>query len=309
MNLKGRHFLSLMDYTEEEIYYLVSKGIEFKKLRRIHKLKRFLQGKTIVLIFEKPSTRTRVSFETGVYQLGGNSIYLSPRDIQLSRGESVKDTARVISRYADGVVIRTFSQDYLEEFAKYSNIPVINGLTDEFHPCQILADFMTILEEKKRLKGVKLSFVGDGNNVANSLIIGGIKLGMEITVATPPGFEPSKDILKIADDYSGKNKGKLEILNDPKKACTDADVIYTDVWISMGQEEEGEEKVSLFKEFQVNKELVSLAKKEVMVMHCLPAHRNFEITDEIMEKYENNIFEQSENRLHAQKSLLFSLVG
>ncbi len=309
MNLKGRHFLSLQEFNGEELYYLISKGIEFKKLSNIRKNKQLLAGKTIVLLFEKPSTRTRISFEIGIFQLGGNSVYLSASEIQLSRGEPIKDTARVISRYADGIVIRTFSQNDLKDFAKFSSVPVINGLTDRFHPCQALADYLTILELKKRLKGIKLAFVGDGNNVANSLLIGGTKLGLDISIATPIGYEIPSELIEEAKNEKMVRNNQIYLTNNPIEACQKADVIYTDVWVSMGQENDAHKKVQDFQKFQVNKELIAAAKKDVIVMHCLPAHRGEEITNDVLEKFQNVIFEQAENRLHAQKALLYSLVG
>ena len=256
------------------------------------------------MIFQKSSTRTRVSFETGMYHLGGQALFLSSNDLQIGRGEPVEDTARVLSRYLDGIMIRTFAQQEVEDLAKYGSIPIINGLTDYCHPCQVLADLMTIREYKGSLKGLKMTFIGDGNNMANSLIVGGIKAGMEVAVACPNGYQPDKEIMKWADETGG-----FTCTEDIAAAVKNSDIVYTDVWASMGQEAEREERNKIFKQYQVNEQFMSLANKDAMVMHCLPAHRGEEITAETFEKHANEIFDEAENRLHAQKAVLVLTMG
>ena len=255
------------------------------------------------MIFQKSSTRTRVSFETGMYQLGGQALFLSNRDLQIGRGEPVQDTARVLSRYLDGIMIRTFEQSEVEDLAKYGSIPIINGLTDFAHPCQVLADLMTIREFKGRLEGLKMAFIGDGNNMMNSLIVGGLKVGMEVSVACPEGYTPDKTVL----DFAYTNGG-FSMFTEPADAVKDADVIITDVWASMGQEDEKAQRERVFKDFQVNDELLSLANEDCMVLHCLPAHREEEITEKVLEAHANEIFEEAENRLHAQKAVMVKLM-
>ena len=256
------------------------------------------------MIFQKSSTRTRVSFETGMYHLGGNALVLSSRDLQIGRGEPIEDTARVLSRYLDGIMIRTYEQSEVEALAKYGSIPVINGLTDYCHPCQVLADLMTVREHKGSLAGLRLTFIGDGNNMANSLIVGGIKCKMKVSVACPAGYKPDKDIMKWAED-----NGDFCCTDDIAAAVADADVVYTDVWASMGQENERAEREKVFKGFQVNEEFMSLAKNDAMVLHCLPAHRGEEITAETFEKHAGEIFDEAENRLHAQKAVMVLTMG
>ncbi len=298
-----RDFLTIWDLTKDEIENLIKRALELKS--GADKNKCPLIGKSIGLFFEKPSTRTRVSFEVGIYQLGGQSIYLSPKEMQLGRGESIADTARVLSRYLDGIVLRLYSHSTIEEFAIYSTVPVINGLSDLHHPCQALGDLMTILEKKGRLKEIRLAYIGDGNNVANSLIEAAARTGIDLTIACPEGYEPDPDVLDRAREDAA---GDILILRNPKEAAGRADVIYTDVWVSMGQEKEEEKKKIKFKEYQINSQLLQCAKNDVIVLHCLPAHRSEEITDEIMDGKNSAVFDQAENRLHAEKALLEFLV-
>jgi ornithine carbamoyltransferase len=298
-----KDFLTIWDLTKDDIESLLKRAIELKT--GADKNKCPLIGKSIGLFFEKPSTRTRVSFEVGIYQLGGQSIYLSPKELQLGRGESIADTARVLSRYLDGMVLRLYSHPTMEEFAMHSTVPVINGLSDSHHPCQALADLMTILEKKGRLKGIRLAYIGDGNNVANSLIEAAARTGIDLTIACPEGYEPDPDVL---DRARAEASGNILILRNPKEAAGRADVIYTDVWVSMGQEKEEEKKKTKFKEYQINSQLLQCAKNDVIVLHCLPAHRGQEITDEIMDGKSSAVFDQAENRLHTEKALLEFLI-
>jgi ornithine carbamoyltransferase len=291
-----RDYLRVSDLNKEEFTYLIKRAIDFKINRGFQK--NFLSGKSIGMIFEKPSTRTRVSFEVAIYQLGGYPVYLSPTELQLSRGETIKDTAQVLSRYLDAVVIRTFSHYTIEEFAKWSTVPVINALTDEHHPCQALADIMTIIEKKGKLQGIKLTFVGDGNNVANSLIEASALIEIKINIATPEGCEPLMEIIEKAKAFT-----EVKIFHDPQEAVKDADVIYTDVWLSMG-EEENIKKKEKFKNFQINTELLKKAKSDAIVMHCLPAHRGEEITDEVLDSPQSVVLDQAENRLYTEKAIL-----
>lgn len=295
-----RDFLTVMDLSFNELNGLLKRSIDLKKGIDANKCP--LIGKSIGLLFEKASTRTRISFEVGIYQLGGQAIYMNPREIQIGRGETLHDTAKVMSRYLRGVIIRTFSHKTLEEFARYSSVPVINGLSDKHHPCQALADLMTILEKKGKLEGIKLAFVGDGNNVANSLIEASSITKIKMKIACPKGYEPAPDVLKRA-------KGYVEVLNDPFKAVENADVVYTDVWVSMGQEKEALKKKKKFKKYQINKEVLGQAKKDAIVLHCMPAHRGEEITDEVMDGPQSVVFDQAENRLHTQKALLEFLLS
>lgn len=298
-----RDFLTLWDLSSEEIEYLLKRAIELKSGKDKNKCP--LIGKSIGLLFEKASTRTRVSFEVGIYQLGGQAIYISPKDIQLGRGETIEDTARVLSRYLDAIVIRTFSHNTLIEFASNSSIPVINGLSDLHHPCQALADLMTILEKRGRFKGIRLAYIGDGNNVANSLIEASSRMEINLTVACPEGYEPDPDVL---DRARASAKSEIIILRDPREAAGRTDVVYTDVWVSMGQEE-AEEKKEKFKGYQLNTKLLSCANKDAIVLHCMPAHRGEEITDDVMDGPQSAILDQAENRLHTQKALLEFLLS
>ncbi len=299
-----RDFLTLWDLSSEEISLLLKRAVELKSGKDENKCP--LIGKSIGLLFEKPSTRTRVSFEVGIYQLGGQAIYMSPKDIQLGRGETIRDTAGVLSRYLSAIVIRTFSHNTLMEFASNSSIPVINGLSDLHHPCQALADLMTILEKKGRLKDIRLAYIGDGNNVANSLIEASSRMEINLRIACPEGYEPDPDVL---DRARVSAKSEILILRDPREAAGRADVIYTDVWVSMGQEKEAEEKKSKFKGYQLNSKLLSCAKKDAIVLHCMPAHRGEEITDDVMDGPQSAVIDQAENRLHTQKALLEFLLS
>ena len=298
-----KHLLKLADLSTEEIYGILNLADQLKYERKNHIPHPHLAGKKLGMIFTKSSTRTRVSFAAGMTELGGTSEFLSDRDIQLGRGEPIKDTARVLSRYLDGIMIRTFKQSDVEDFAKYGSIPVINGLTDYCHPCQVLADLMTVREYKGSLKGLKLCFVGDGNNMANSLIVGGIKTGMEVSIACPDAYRPDAQIVQWA-----KENGKITITSDIGEGAADADVMYTDVWASMGQEAEKAEREKAFRGYCIDAELMKAAKPDAMVLHCLPVHRGEEITDEVFEAHAEEIFDEAENRLHAQKAVLVKLL-
>lgn len=294
-----KHLLKLSDLSEKEIVEILNLADQLKYEKKNGIKHHLLKGKTLGLIFEKSSTRTRVSFEVGMYDLGGNALFLSSRDLQIGRGEPVQDTARVLSRYLDGIMIRTFAQSEVEDLAKYGSIPIINGLTDYCHPCQVLADLMTIREHKGTLAGRKMCYIGDGNNMTNSIIVGCIKMGMEVAVACPKGYEPDADIMAWAT-----KTGKFTCTDDVFEAAKDADVLYTDVWASMGQEAEAEERKKIFKGYQINADVMSVAKNDAMVMHCLPAHRGEEITEDVLEAHADEIFDEAENRLHAQKAVL-----
>ena len=298
------HLLKLLDLTTEDIIDILHLADQLKYEQKNGINHKHLVGKTLGMIFQKSSTRTRVSFEVGMYQLGGQALFLSPRDLQIGRGEPIQDTARVLSRYLDGIMIRTFEQKEVEDLAKYGSIPIINGLTDFAHPCQVLADLMTIKEYKGKLKGLKLAFIGDGNNMANSLIVGCLKMGMKVAIASPKGYEPDKEILDFA-----KDNPDFLLTTDIYEAAKNADAIYTDVWSSMGMEAEIEERKKAFKEYQVNAKLMEVTNPKCMVLHCLPAHREEEITTEVFEAHADEIFEEAENRLHAQKAVLVKLLG
>ena len=299
-----KHFLKLLDCTTEEIVGMLNLADQLKYELKHGIPHRHLEGKSLGMIFEKASTRTRVSFEVGMYQLGGHPLFLSSKDLQIGRGEPVQDTARVLSRFLDGIMIRTFEQAEVEALAEYGSIPVINGLTDFCHPCQIMADLMTIREFKGKLEGLKMCFIGDGNNMMNSLIVGALKTGMSIDVACPEGYEPPKEILDFAAEYGDK----FHMYRNPMDAAKDADVVITDVWASMGQEEEAKKRALAFEGYQINKELMSVAKSDAMVLHCLPAHRGEEITADVFEEHAAEIFEEAENHLHAQKAVLVTLM-
>lgn len=303
-NLNGKDFLSLYECSKEEIMEILKVAKELKDKQKQGIPHPILAGKTLAMIFTKSSTRTRVSFEVAMHQLGGTPLFLSGQDIQIGRGETIADTARVLSRYVDGMMIRTFAHSDVEELAEYADVPVINGLTDLNHPCQILADFLTILEHKGTLEGLKLAYVGDGNNVSHSLLNGCAKVGMDISVAVPKGYEPSQQIVDIALKDAAASGAKIEITNDPVAAVTDADIIYTDVWASMGQEEEHAERVKIFKAYQVNEALVQHAKPDYLFLHCLPAHRGEEVSAGVIDGPNSVIFDEAENRLHAQKAVL-----
>jgi len=299
-----KHLLKLMDLTAEEIIELLNIADQLKFEQKNGIEHRMLSGKTLGMIFSKASTRTRVSFEVGMYQLGGNAIFLTDNETQIGRGEPIEDTARVLSRYVDGIMIRTFKQSDVENLAAYGTIPIINGLTDYCHPCQVLADLMTIREIKKSFKGLKVCFIGDGNNMANSLIVGCIKMGMKIAICCPNDYRPDAALMEW-----GFKLGMLEVTDDLKKAALGSDVLYTDVWASMGQEHERAKRIKAFSGYQINDEIMSIANEDAIVLHCLPAHKGEEITAEVFEKHADEIFEEAENRLHAQKAVLAKVMG
>ncbi|TQR99336.1 ornithine carbamoyltransferase [Paenibacillus ottowii] len=309
VNLKGRDFLELDDYSPEEIQYLIELAIEIKRKHKNGEVYQPLKGKTLGLIFEKSSTRTRVSFEVGMYQLGGHALFLSKNDIQLGRGEPISDMAQVMSRYLDGIMIRTFGHDNVVELARYASVPVINGLSDLAHPCQVLADYQTLYEQKGKLKGLKLVYIGDGNNMAHSLLIGGAKLGVHVSIASPAGYEPDPSVVAVSREIAKQTGSEIVITQSPQEAVKDADAIYTDVWASMGFEEEQKERELAFADFQVNEELVKLAKPDYLFLHCLPAHRGEEVSAGVIDGPHSVIFDEAENRLHAQKALLVALMG
>ncbi len=295
-----RDFISLYDYTPEELRWLLERAKWLKERSRRGESWRPLEGKTLAMIFEKPSTRTRVSFEVGMFQLGGHALYLSSQETQLGRGETIADTARVLSRYVDAIMIRTFEHTKVEELARFATVPVINGLSDLLHPCQVLSDIFTVWEKLGRYEGVRVAYVGDGNNVANSWINGALRMGMELRIACPRGYEPDGEILKRAL----REGARVTVSSDPKEALKGAEVLYTDVWASMGQESEREERLRVFRPYQINRELLEFAEQEVLIMHCLPAHRGEEITDEVIDGPHSVVFDQAENRLHVQKAIL-----
>ena len=298
------NFLKLSDLSCEEITAVLDLADELKRKKKEKIEHKMLKDKTLGMIFKKSSTRTRVSFEVGMYELGGNAIFLSSDNTQMGRGEPAEDTARVLSRYLDGIMIRTYEQEEVETLAKFASIPIINGLTDLCHPCQVAADLMTIREYKKELNGKKLCYIGDGNNMANSLIVGAVKTGMQISVACPGGYEPDDEIVRWAEQ-----NGSLTLSDDPQKCAKDADVLYTDVWASMGMESEIKERREIFAPYQINDEIMSLAKDDAMVLHCLPAHKEEEITEKVFEEHADEILEQSENRLHVQKAIMVMLMA
>ncbi len=302
--LKGKDLLSLLNYTSEEVAYLLDYANDMKKEMLAGNMPPILAGKTLGMIFEKHSTRTRISFEVGMIQLGGHAMFMNARDLQIGRGESVYDTGHVLSQYLDGVMIRANSHEMVKELAEHTSVPVINGLTDIFHPCQALADMLTILEVKGTLAGKKIAYVGDGNNVAHSLIIAAAHMGMHAAVATPVGFEYNSELLVKAKELAAANGGSVVTTTNPVDAVTDADVVYTDVWTSMGQEEEAAARLEAFKDFQINDELVAHAKKDYMFLHCLPAHREEEVATSVIDGPNSYVFQQAGNRLHAQKAVL-----
>ena len=301
-----KDLLKLMDLTKADIVKILDTADQMKYNQKHGLTHHYLEGKTLAMIFEKNSTRTRVSFEAGMFQLGGHALFLSGKESQIGRGEPIEDTARVLSRYCDGIMIRTYGQAEVETLAKYASIPVINGLTDFAHPCQVLADLMTIREHKSRLEGLKLCYIGDGNNMANSLIVGGLKVGMEVSVACPEGYDPDPQVLEFAKNCGGK----FTLCRDPKEAAAGADALFTDVWASMGQEGEAQKRRAVFEGiYQINDELMAVANPGCMVQHCLPAHRGEEITAEVFEAHAGEIFDEAENRLHAQKAVMYLLMN
>ena len=303
--MKNKHLLKLLDLSREEIYEILDLADQLKYDQKHGIPHEVLKGKTLAMIFSKNSTRTRVSFEVGMFQLGGHALFLSNSVSQIGRGEPVQDTARVISRYCDGIMIRTFAQQEVEDLAKYGSVPVINGLTDFSHPCQVLADLMTIREHKAQLEGLKVCYVGDGNNMANSIIVGGLKCGMDVSIASPGGYTPDQQVLGFAKSVTDAS---FTLTADPFEAAKDADVIFTDVWASMGMEDERVQRAKAFVGYQVNDALMTVAKPDCMVQHCLPAHRGEEITEEVFETHANEIFDEAENRLHAQKAVMALLM-
>ena len=303
--LKGKDMLSIHDLSVDEVQEILTLAKELKAKQKAGIEHHLLKGKTLGMIFEKSSTRTRVSFETGMYQLGGQALFLSNRDLQLGRGEPIKDTARVLSRYLDGIMIRTFGHERVEELAQWADVPVINALTDLLHPCQVLTDLLTIQEHKgKNLKGLKMAYVGDGNNMTNSYMYGCAKAGMTFVAATPENYRPDETVMKNAMEDAKQTGASISVITDPKEAVKGADIVVTDTWASMGQEDEHEARKKIFAPYQVNKELMALADKRAIVMHCLPAYRGEEITEEVLEANADVIFDEAENRLHTQKAIM-----
>ena len=300
-----KHLLKLLDLSTEEITDILNLADQLKYEQKHGIPHNILKGQTLGMIFQKSSTRTRVSFETGMYQLGGQALFLSSRDLQIGRGEPVQDTARVLSRYLSGIMIRTFAQKEVEDLAEYGSIPIINGLTDYCHPCQVLADLQTVREHKNKLDGLKFCYIGDGNNMANSLTVGALKVGMSVSLGCPEGYFPDQTIIDFAKQYPGK----FQIISNPVEAAADADVVYTDVWASMGQEGEAAKRREVFKGYQINDAVMASAKPDAMVMHCLPAHREEEITAKVFEQHADEIFDVAENRLHAQKAVMVRLMA
>ncbi len=308
MSLKGRDFLTLKDFSQQEILDMVQLGIDLKAKQKAGIPTPILAGKSLGMIFQKSSTRTRVSFEVGMYQLGGQALFLSTNDLQIGRGEPIKDTARVLSRYVDGIMIRTYNHADVEELAAYADVPVINGLTDDYHPTQVMADLITIQEHKGQLKGIKFAYVGDGNNMTHSLMIGCAKVGMDVTVACPEGYMPNSDIVALAQQYAAESGGSVTVMHDPKEAIAGVDVVCTDTWASMGQEAEKEIRKKAFAGYQIDDAMMALAKPDAIFMHCLPAYRGMEVTDEVIEGPQSVVFDEAENRLHAHKAIMASVM-
>jgi ornithine carbamoyltransferase len=309
IQLKGKDLLTLMDLSTSEIMYLLESALELKAKHLNGEVVSSLKGKTLGMIFEKSSTRTRVSFEAGMLQLGGNALYLNGKDLQLGRGETIADTAKVLSEFIDVIMIRTFEHEKVAELAKHAAIPVINGLTDDFHPCQALADLLTIYEHKKSFKGLKMAYIGDGNNVAHSLMIACAKVGMNFVLACPKGYEPKEFVVKYAMETAKTTGATITICHDAVAAAKDADVLYTDVWTSMGQEEEAKERLAVFAPYQINEELVKQAKDDYLFLHCLPAHRGEEVTEEVIDGPRSFVFQQAGNRMHVQKAVLQAILA
>lgn len=304
VNMKGKSLLTIHELTLEEVWQIFELSKSLKEKRLTGEPHRMLEGKKLGMIFSKPSTRTRVSFEVGIYELGGTGLYFNQNDLQLKKSENISDTAKVLSRYLDGIMIRTFDHQDVVDLAKYGSIPIINGLTDLHHPCQVLADLFTILEKKRTLQGLKLAYIGDGNNMAHSLLHGCAKVGMNISIASPSGYKPL-DFVVAESEKDAKYMGcKIEILDDPITAVKDADIVYTDVWASMGQEKEAQERKSKFMKYQINPKLVKHAKDDYLFMHCLPAHRGDEVVDEVIDSANSVVFDEAENRLHVQKAVM-----
>jgi ornithine carbamoyltransferase len=306
--MKRKNLLSLKDWTKDEIMETLDFALRLKEDRKQGIENKLLKDKYLGMIFSKASTRTRVSFEVGIQELGGHAIFLNSGDLQLGRGETISDTAKVLSRYIDAIMIRTHKQKDVVKFAKYSSIPVINGLTDKYHPCQVLADLQTILEQKGRLKGLKLAYIGDGNNVANTLLIGCSKVGMNISVATPPDYPCDSKVITCSRIYAKASNSTVVVTTDPYEAVVDADIVYTDTWISMGKEDEETTRLRSFKGYQVNSDMVSRARPDYIFLHCLPAYRDYEVTADVIDGDHSKVFDQAENRLHVQKAIMFKLM-
>jgi ornithine carbamoyltransferase len=304
IKMKGKSVISINDLSLEEIYQIFDTAKSIKERQLTGEPHKILEGKTLGMIFSKPSTRTRISFETGIYQLGGIGMYFGPNDLQLGKSENIYDTANVLSRYLDGIMIRTFDHQDVVDLARFGQIPVINGLTDLLHPCQVLTDLFTIMEKKRTLRGLKLAYLGDGNNMAHSLLHGCSKVGMDLVLATPSSYQPKKEIVENAKENAKYMGSKIEYMEDPHAAVKDADIIYTDVWASMGQESEADERRKYFMQYQVNPELVKGAKDDYLFMHCLPAHRGDEVVDEVIDSENSVVFDEAENRLHTQKGIM-----
>lgn len=309
LQLRGRDFLDLEDFTTEELQYLLDYAIELKRKQKAGEVYQPLKGKTLGMIFEKSSTRTRVSFEVGMYQLGGHPLFLSRNDLQIGRGEPIADTAQVLSRYVDGIMIRTFAHTTLTDLAKYASVPVINALTDWSHPCQAMADYQTVLEQKGKLAGLKVAFIGDGNNMAHSLMMGAAKFGMHFAIAAPEGYLPDAEMTARSMTVAASTGGSVLVTGDTREAIADADIVYTDVWASMGFEEEQKIREKAFAEYQVNEELVKYAKPDYMFLHCLPAHRGEEVSAGVIDGPNSQIFDEAENRLHAQKAIMAAIMS
>ena len=309
MSLKGKDLLTLKDWSSSEIFQVLDMAAKLKKENKEGKFHPLLKGKTLGMIFQKASTRTRISFEVAMWQLGGYALFLNPQDLQMGRGEPIKDTARVLARYLEGIMIRTFSHSEVEELAHYADVPVINGLTDTYHPCQALADVLTIREHKGGFERLKVAYLGDGNNVAHSLILACAKVGINISLACPPGYEPEGEVVDWAKQNRLLPDSEITVTSSPQDALKDADAVYTDVWASMGQEEEHKERLQKFMPYQLNMVLLKQAKPDAIVLHCLPAHREEEITDEVIEGPQSAVMDQAENRLHAQKAVLALVMG
>ncbi|EFM08995.1 ornithine carbamoyltransferase [Paenibacillus curdlanolyticus YK9] len=308
LSLKGRDFLALADYSPEEVRYLIDLAIDIKKKQKAGEVYQPLKGKTLGMVFEKSSTRTRVSFEVGIYQLGGQGLFLSRNDLQIGRGEPIWDTGQVLSRYLDGIMIRTFAHKIVIDLARSSTVPVINGLTDAAHPCQALCDYQTVLEHKGRLEGLKIAYIGDGNNMTHSLLMGAAKLGMNMSVASPEGYEADPDIVAQTKAVAAGTGSQIHVCRDPREAIEGADIVYSDVWASMGFEAEQKEREIAFANYQVNEELVKYAKSDYLFMHCLPAHRGEEVSEGVIDGKHSIIYDQAENRLHAQKAIMAAIM-
>jgi len=309
VNMKGKSLISINDLTLDEMNAIFDLSADLKKKLKEGVPHKYLEGQTLGMIFSKPSTRTRVSFETGIYQLGGIGMYFGPTDLQLKKSENIHDTSKVLSRYLSSIMIRTFAHQDVIDLAKYASIPIINGLTDLLHPCQVLADLFTIIEKKGKLKGLKLAYIGDGNNMAHSLLHGCSKVGMNISVASPKAYKPKEEIVNNALRNAKVMNSKVEILDSPEEAVKDADIIYTDVWASMGQESETLERKKIFAQYQVNEKLVKNAKEDYLFLHCLPAHRGEEVVNEVIDSPNSVVFDEAENRLHVQKAIMVMLMG